>query len=85
MAGATIYDVAARAGVSIKTVSRVVNREANVSKAMRDRVEEAVVALGYRRSLSARTLAGSNSSIIAALVDAALTIEHWKNTKPPVS
>ena len=36
MAGATIYDVAARAGVSIKTVSRVVNREANVSKAMRD-------------------------------------------------
>ena len=79
MAGATIYDVAARAGVSIKTVSRVVNREANVSKAMRDKVEEAVVALGYRRSLSARTLAGSNSSIIAALVDAALTIEHWKS------
>ena len=79
MAGATIYDVAARAGVSIKTVSRVVNREANVSRAMRERVEEAVVALGYRRSLSARALAGSNSTIIAALVDAGLTIEHWKS------
>ncbi|MEH6699365.1 MAG: LacI family DNA-binding transcriptional regulator [Brevundimonas sp.] len=79
MAGATIYDVAARAGVSIKTVSRVVNREANVSRAMRERVEEAVIALGYRRSLSARALAGSNSTIIAALVDAELTIEHWKS------
>jgi len=79
MAGATIYDVAARAGVSIKTVSRVVNRESNVSRALRDKVEEAVVALGYRRSLSARALAGSNSTIIAALVDAELTIEHWKS------
>ena len=79
MAGATIYDVAARAGVSIKTVSRVVNREANVSRAMREKVEEAVVALGYRRSLSARALAGSKSTIIAALVDADLTIEHWKS------
>lgn len=79
MAGATIYDVAARAGVSIKTVSRVVNREANVSPALRQKVEEAVAALGYRRSLSARALAGSNSTIIAALVDAELTIEHWKS------
>lgn len=79
MAGATIYDVAARAGVSIKTVSRVVNREANVSPALRQKVEAAVAALGYRRSLSARALAGSNSTIIAALVDAELTIEHWKS------
>lgn len=79
MAGATIYDVAARAGVSIKTVSRVVNREANVSPALRQKVEDAVAALGYRRSLSARALAGSNSTIIAALVDAELTIEHWKS------
>lgn len=79
MAGATIYDVAARAGVSIKTVSRVVNREANVSPALRQKVEAAVAALGYRRSLSARALAGSKSTIIAALVDAELTIEHWKS------
>lgn len=79
MTGATIYDVAARAGVSIKTVSRVVNGEANVSPALRTRVREAVDALGYRRSLSARALAGSASTIIAALVDAELTIEHWKS------
>ena len=70
MAGATIYDVAARAGVSIKSVSRVLNGEGNVSEALRKKVEDAVVELGYRRSLSARSLAGSASSIIAALVDA---------------
>src|SRR5690606_26399077 len=79
MAGATIYDVAARAGVSIKSVSRVLNGEANVSEALRRKVEAAVAELGYRRSLSARSLAGSASSIIAALVDAALTIEHWRS------
>lgn len=79
MAGATIYDVAARAGVSIKSVSRVLNGEANVSEALRRKVEGAVAELGYRRSLSARSLAGSASSIIAALVDATLTIEHWRS------
>ncbi len=79
MAGATIYDVAARAGVSIKSVSRVLNGEANVSEALRKTVEGAVAELGYRRSLSARSLAGSASSIIAALVDAKLTIEHWRS------
>jgi len=41
MASVTIYDVAARAGVSIKTVSRVMNKEPNVRPAMRDRVLEA--------------------------------------------
>ena len=79
MAGATIYDVAAAAGVSIKTVSRVVNGEPNVSAAVKARVDKAVSDLGYRRSLSARSLAGASSSIIAALVDAELTIEHWRS------
>lgn len=79
MAGATIYDVAAAAGVSIKTVSRVVNSEPNVSPALKARVDKAVADLGYRRSLSARSLAGAASSIIAALVDAELTIEHWRS------
>ncbi|WP_309092016.1 LacI family DNA-binding transcriptional regulator [Phenylobacterium sp.] len=79
MAGVTIYEVAARAGVSIKSVSRVLNGEANVSEALRKKVEAAVAELGYRRSLSARSLAGSASSIIAALVDAKLTIEHWRS------
>lgn len=78
-AGVTIYDVAARAGVSIKSVSRVLNGEANVSPALRESVNTAVAELGYRRNLSARSLAGSSSSIIIAMVDEALTIEHWRS------
>lgn len=79
MSSATIYDVAAAAGASIKSVSRVLNGEANVSAALRERVMAAVESLGYRRSISARGLAGAASSIIAALVDAELTIEHWRS------
>jgi len=79
MAGVTIYDVAARAGVSIKSVSRVLNGEANVSPQLREKVEAAVRHLGYRRSLSARSLAGSSSSILTVLADAELTIEHWRS------
>lgn len=79
MAGVTIYDVAARAGVSIKSVSRVLNGEANISEGLRDSVTRAVADLGYRRNLSARSLAGSASSIIIALVDETLTIEHWRS------
>lgn len=79
MTGVTIYDVAARAGVSIKSVSRVVNGESSVSPELAARVQAAIDALGYRRNLSARTLAGSSSSIIAAVVDAELTIGHWKS------
>lgn len=79
MAGSTIYDVAAAAGVSIKSVSRVLNAEPNVSSALKAKVDKAVAELGYRRSLSARGLAGASSSIIAALVDAELTIEHWRS------
>ncbi|MDP3745751.1 MAG: LacI family DNA-binding transcriptional regulator [Phenylobacterium sp.] len=79
MGAVTIYDVAERAGVSIKSVSRVLNGEQNVSVALRAKVQEAVDALGYRPSLSARSLAGSSSYLIAAFVDADLTIEHWRS------
>lgn len=79
MTSVTIYDVAALAGVSIKSVSRVLNSEPNVSEALKDKVQKAVNELGYRRSLSARSLAGASSCLIAAFVDAELTIEHWKS------
>lgn len=49
----------------MKTVSRVLNREAHVRPALRQRVEEAVTALGYRPNLAARQLAGNRSFIIA--------------------
>lgn len=65
----TIHDVAKQAGVSIKTVSRVVNREPNVRKSTAERVEEAIRSLGYRPNSSARSLAGSRTFLIGLLYD----------------
>ncbi|HET9648967.1 MAG TPA: LacI family DNA-binding transcriptional regulator [Microlunatus sp.] len=53
---ATIRDVAALAGVGIKTVSRVINHESNVSEQMRERVERAITALNFQPHLGAGTL-----------------------------
>ncbi|MEO0996794.1 MAG: LacI family DNA-binding transcriptional regulator [Pseudomonadota bacterium] len=65
----TISDVSRNAGVSIKTVSRVINGEANVRDETRDRVQDAIVALGYKPSVAARTLAGRRSYQIGLLYD----------------
>lgn len=51
-----LKDVAERAGVSVKTVSNVVNGYAHVRPDTRARVEEAIAALNYRPNLSARNL-----------------------------
>ena len=64
-----IEDVAAAAGVSIKTVSRVLNEEPNVSDATRERVREAVERMNYRPHPSARVLAGRKSYLVAMLYD----------------
>lgn len=64
-----IEDVAATAGVSMKTVSRVLNNEPNVSKSTRARVDAAVEKLRYRPLPSARVLAGRRSYLIAMLFD----------------
>ena len=69
MSRATIDDVAALAGVSIKTVSRVVNREPNVRQSTRDRVNEAIAKLNYRPNRSARSLASQRSRLIALVYD----------------
>ncbi|MEG2804871.1 LacI family DNA-binding transcriptional regulator [Stenotrophomonas sp.] len=60
-----IEDVAAVAGVSIKTVSRVLNNEPNVRAETRERVAAAVARLGYKPNLSARSLAGQRSYALA--------------------
>jgi LacI family transcriptional regulator len=49
-------DVAQMSGVSVKTVSRVVNGEPGVSPAMTERVQEAIQRLGYRPDLTASSL-----------------------------
>ena len=54
-------DVAALAGVSLATVSRVVNGNDDVNGALRDRVEQAVSLLGYRRDITASALRRSDA------------------------
>ncbi len=61
---ATINDVAARAGVSKRTVSRVMNDEPNITADTRDRVLRVVERLGYRPNPAARRLASGKSHLI---------------------
>jgi LacI family transcriptional regulator len=63
-------EVAALAGVSLKTVSRVVNREAGVSPEVTARVEKALRQLGYRHNLAASNLrrTSAGSAMVGALV-----------------
>ena len=63
----TITDVARLAGVSMKSVSRVINKEPNVSDELRARVTDAAAALGYRPNFSARSLAGVRSYLMGYL------------------
>ncbi|MFK0170714.1 LacI family DNA-binding transcriptional regulator [Streptomyces sp. NPDC090306] len=68
----TMKDVAARAGVGLKTVSRVVNGEPGVTPETERRVREAISALGFRRNDSARVLRkGRTASIGLVLEDLA--------------
>lgn len=69
MSKATINHVAQRAGVSIKTVSRVVNNEPNVSPATREKVLKAVEELAYQPNPSARSLAGKRTFVLGLLYD----------------
>src|ERR687888_1499957 len=62
---ARLKDVAERAGVSIKTVSNVVNGYLHVRADTRDRVERAIRELQYRPNLSARSLRAARSGVVA--------------------
>jgi LacI family transcriptional regulator len=64
---ATIADVARHAGVSIKTVSRVINNEPHVSDVTHKRVMASVSKLGYVTNLPARRLASGRSSTIGLI------------------
>lgn len=59
-----LKDVAERAGVSVRTVSNVVNDFPHVSPAMRQRVQVAIDELGYRPNLSARQLKYGRSGFL---------------------
>lgn len=65
----TIEDVAKLAGVSIKTVSRVVNREPNVRESTQQKVKDAIKQLNYTPNQSARNLASQRSHFIVLIYD----------------
>lgn len=65
MARVRLQDVAERAGVSIKTVSNVVNKVGAVTPTTRHKVEEALEHLQYRPNVAARHLRQGNSGMIA--------------------
>lgn len=69
MSNATIVDVAERAGVSIKTVSRVINNVTTVKADTRERVLRAIQKLDYHPNPSARGLGGSRSYLLGLLYD----------------
>ena len=69
VARATIHDVAARAEVSIKTVSRVLNKEPTVRSSTRDRVLEAARALHYEPHPLARGLKGRRTHSIGLVYE----------------
>ncbi|GGX62661.1 LacI family transcriptional regulator [Litorimonas cladophorae] len=66
---ATITDVAKKAGVSMKTVSRVLNNEPNVAEKTRAHVKAIAAELRYTPNLAARGLATSKSYLIALIYD----------------
>lgn len=68
-AGVTIYDVAHAAGVSIKTVSRVINGAPNVRPGTAAAVQRAIDDLGYRPNAAARSLAAGRNDTIGVIVD----------------
>lgn len=64
----TMSDVARQAGVSLMTVSRVVNDKGEISPETRKRVQEVIEKLGYRPSGIARSLAGGQTYTIGLVV-----------------
>ncbi len=64
----TIRDVAALAGVSINTVSRVLNDKGEVSPETKDKIQEAIKTLKYRPNPFARSLVSKQSRIIGQIV-----------------
>lgn len=67
---ATIYDVARHAGVSAKTVSRVLNNDAPVKADTREAVQKAIAELGYIPSSAARMMRSNRSGLIGLITGA---------------
>ena len=66
--GVTMADIAALAGVSVPTVSKVLNARTDVSPKTRERVEQVIREQGYVRNSAARALRGGNSGLVDVVV-----------------
>lgn len=75
----TIRHVAADAGVSLQTVSRVMNNAPNVRPDMAERVQASIARLGYVPSIAAQRMSGSRSYLIVALNDRDRTLADWRS------
>ncbi|RFC00697.1 LacI family transcriptional regulator [Rhizobium leguminosarum bv. trifolii] len=85
----SIVSVAKAAGVSNKTVSRVINGEPHVTEDTRERVEKAIRALGYVPNMAARQIRSSRSNTFGIITDYVSTtpysvdivrgIQDWAN------
>ena len=64
----TIHDVAAAAGVSVTTVSRVLNDKDDVAPETSERVREVIRELGYASSLAARSMRSRRTNVIGLIV-----------------
>lgn len=73
----TIKHVAEDAGVSLQTVSRVINNEPNVRPEMQRKVQASIDKLGYVPSIAAQRMSGSRSYLILAINDRDRTIADW--------
>ena len=78
----TIVDVASASGVSMKTVSRVLNQEGTVREETANKVRQAAAALGYTLNLSAQRLARGRSHNLGILLVAR---SNWQRTAALVS
>jgi len=63
-----IYDVAGAAGVSLATVSRVLNHPEKVNPATKEKIQRIIKELGYKPNLNAKGLASSKSTTVAVVV-----------------
>lgn len=84
-AAVSMADVAARAGVSGQTVSRVVNGSARVEPGTRERVEAAMAELGYRPHRAARALRTGRTHTIGLVVTTLATVGNSRTLQAAVA
>ena len=73
----TMKDVAAAAGVALKTVSRHVNGATNIDPVLAQRIADAIVSLGYRHNLAAASIRPGRSAKVVGLVISDLANPYW--------